>query len=285
MFGHGPSSYADVWERPKRIVDDVGWEVPTSQPWDAPTSGDDLKLDIPVKDAPEGANSGDASEEEDAPRRRSRRRRGRGRRSDNPIARTSEDAEPGLGEEEDIDAADDIDGIADDSGNEVSEGAMPERRSSRRSRFRKPGRADQPSAEVTRYKNLDEESADLNVEDSLDAEDSASRSELDQDIEPSAPSRRRRRRRSRGPSRSERFETEDQLPQDREGIEAVDETLETDEIDDDDLQLEARTGQKTSRNIPTWEETLSVLVAANIENHRRNENRGPRGGGRSRGRR
>ena len=37
---------------------------------------------------------------------------------------------------------------------------------------------------------------------------------------------------------------------------------------------------KPSRSIPTWEETLSVLITTNIENHRRNENRGSRGGGR-----
>ena len=52
---------------------------------------------------------------------------------------------------------------------------------------------------------------------------------------------------------------------------------------DNDVVEGERAAETKHRNIPTWSDAVQGMVDANIENHRRNENRGSRG--RPRGRR
>ena len=85
------------------------------------------------------------------------------------------------------------------------------------------------------------------------------------------PESRPRRRRSRG-RRSE--------PRSSENTEAGSDPRDSDEDRDSDIEDSNELVGKNSR-IPSWQDAIGTLVAANMENHQRNQsqNRGPRGRG------
>jgi ribonuclease E len=291
MFGAPPSNFTDAWEKPSRMVDDIGWDEPANDPWSVPDDDRDLVLETTSEIADDDQDDSDASDSEQSPRRRSRRRRRRGKRVDGPAARSEDRSDIGAemqgashaSNDEGGDLSDDV--SSDDvTSDDVSSGEMPERRSSRRSRFRRTERSGPSHAQPRSSEGMEVEPRSIEEDEpELADERVAPSGDFDADSSGSASTgRRRRRRRSRGSGRSDRLESQDQLPVDREGSEAVDDL---EELDLEDSPGEGREGNRSSRNIPTWEETLSVLVTANIENHRRNESRGSRGGGRPRGRR
>lgn len=291
MFGSPPSNFTDAWEKPSRMVDDIGWDEPANDPWSVPDDDRDLVLETTSEIADDDQDDSDASDSEESPRRRSRRRRRRGKRVDGPAARSEDRSDSGTDMQDASHASNDEgDGPGDDVSSDdvfsgdLSSGEMPERRSSRRSRFRRTERSGPSHAEPRRSDRMEAEPRSIEEDEPELADEGAAPSgDFDSDSSGSASTgRRRRRRRSRGSGRSDRLESQDQLPEDREGSEAVDEL---EELDLEDSPGEGREGNRSNRNIPTWEETLSVLVTANIENHRRNESRGSRGGGRPRGRR
>jgi hypothetical protein len=156
---------------------------------------------------------------------------------------------------------------------------LAERRSSRRRRRRgdASGVASRPPREEEPL--IDEVPSEVVSED-VDFDTPAETQEVAATEFPAK--RRKRRRRSRGGNRPE-LETGSDAPP-----ESLDDDSELygeapDDSDDDDS--EHRGSQKSHRNIPSWEDSLATMIDANVENHRRGDHRGSRGGGRPRGRR
>jgi hypothetical protein len=304
MFGEASSKPHESWGKPRRVVDDLGWdeEEPVAKKAESRSADNPVK---PVRSLDETAEVEDLESVDGEPVRRSRRRRRRGGRSSRgdealqsdtrPEETTAEFRESGswgnvvsddvveIDEVVDIDE-DDIPTVVDgdEEGSPIGE-RRPRRRRRRRGRGRGPESAedrlpvdaedaDDDDVESVNRVLLNTDDEDGPVEDLFegpaDAESSA---------EPATdPRRRRRRKRNRGGKRL------DEPGQDRE-IE-IDEAEDVSDSPDADLGDDEEGGHR-HRNIPTWEDSLAVLIEANIENHRRNEGRGggPRGGGRNRG--
>ena len=286
MFGQSKTPYPDVWDKPKRVVDDVGWDEPLDV-WEKGLSPEEFLAESSLESPIERLESEDTADELDAPRRRSRRRRRRGRRGpddgETGTGRSVDERKSGFDSSETLPSAEyktDKAGKIDD---QSSESEIAERRSSRRRRHRSGGRFDESVAEEIRSDIVDDrllEDVD-DVSEVLDSE--PSRRDIIRDDEESRPGTRRRRRRPRG-GRGEGSERVEAKPEDADIADPAF-SVEEDDEDNDDPHSKGRHGHKSSRNIPTWDETLSVLITSNIENHRRNESRGSRGSGRSKGRR
>jgi ribonuclease E len=316
MFGTSAGQpHPAYWDKPKRVVDDLGWEEEVSQPTVASNQSSEAEDISSLRFSSDSATGSDDSSE---PQRRSRSRRRRGGRRD----RSDSDARP-TGQELEPSAAQS--GFHDDSfqkdqpDNPYAEASADyehpaadrdpdsdddfptaERRSSRRRR-RRGGR--DRDREQTSGDNLDQrptgsiDSDDSRIVESRSTDDRTLRdrydSEVDSDLvdlseatspelrsepesgEESSGRSRRRRRRGRGGQRKAEADREP-VPEtgsygsfaDEEDRESMDEQLHADED---------REGGDRHRSIPTWEDSIATLVEANIENHRRNENRGSRG--------
>ncbi len=303
LFGHSTTEYTGAWDRPKRIVDDVGWDDDalhakghsedksfSSKPGaSSKLSMDDLATPQLAEDASALDEAADETspEDSDAPRRRSRRRRRRGKRVDGEGERLGPRADPEAAEIDlddlestrgDDTAGDSYRGRADVRKEESTDSDLAERRSSRRRRHRGSGRerdsssiSDSPGTEVGSNDLIDDQ---VEASPKAFAPDFAERKEGGD--EDSLPARGRRRRRSRGGSKATDAQEPDRHSRQQSASAAPDEI--DDSVEEDDADSESGAEQRLHRNIPTWEDTLSVLISANMENHRRNENRGSRGG-------
>jgi ribonuclease E len=303
MFGTSDSSLPhESWQSPKRMVDDVGLE-------------DDQEVS-PYRKAHSEAESGTTDPLssdwlKEGKSSRGRFKRGRDRQSEPGFPSGQlPDAKRETGREDSPDSprADssraDIEPRRAETADEVDEEFIAERRSSRRRRPRREA-TDNPEAlgferEQSRPRpSREEKSVDL---DAVDENLSELGEEVSEESLAEVPAKRRRRRRR---SRSARRDSESgEISPAAESAELADEAIdESDDLDSDDLDIdsnqldsddvdseqldsEPRGSQKKHRNIPSWEESLAAIVDANLENHRRGDQRGYRGGGgRPRGRR
>lgn len=293
MFGYNQPNYADTWEKSKRLVDDVGWEEPTDT-WEESPDGITPVQESSLEEPIDPQQAVEDSEDSEFPRRRSRRRRRRGRRSDREPGNGTEvpelNARPDRRANENLDVEDYTDVESRSPEEELPESELPDRRSSRRRPPRKRDGFDLPVAGETRKGHAEdsfEEPLDVVQDSAFDSRRAETEGNAEQNADTDHSGRRRRRRSRGGSSRGQRSEREDRQPDDQlESSPLLDaEDLDADDLDDSELHLAERSSDRTSRNIPTWDETLSVLINANMENHRRNESRGSRGGGRPKGRR
>lgn len=294
MFGEVTGKPHESWGKPRKMVDDLGWDE------DEPVAKRAPEATVkPVRALDETAEIHDLDVTEGEPERRSRRRRRRGGRGRGEDLRANVDSRPEetsaefrdsswgkVVDEDTIDA--DEDDIPANLESEDDASTSEERRPRRRRRRRGRGRG----ADIAEGRApIDDR---LPIDDDVD---SVNRQLLDTDDEEgpidelfgdptgsesladvaSDPRRRRRRKRNRGGKREESEEV-------RVGDLDADDADDDSEVSDADLAGEDEAGHR-HRNIPTWEDSLAVLIEANIENHRRNEGRGggPRGGGRNRG--
>ncbi|HAC91009.1 MAG TPA: hypothetical protein DCF63_10325 [Planctomycetaceae bacterium] len=316
MFGtSGGQPHPAYWDKPKRVVDDLGWEEEVTEPTTASSQSSEAEDISSLRFTSDSATDSDESSEPQRRSRRRRRRGGRRDRSDSDARPTRQELEPSAaqsGFRDDSFQKDQPDNpyaqasadyehpAADRDPDSDDDFLSAERRSSRRRR-RRGGR--DRDRDLTSGDNRDPRLAgSIDSEDSLGVEsrstDERTRrdrydSEADSDLvdlpedtspelrsesesgEESAGRSRRRRRRGRGGQRKAEAGRES-VPEagsygsfaDEEDRESMDEQLHADE----DREIGDR-----HRSIPTWEDSIATLVEANIENHRRNENRGSRG--------
>lgn len=283
MFGEVPSQPHEQWGKPRRVVDDLGWDdddAPVSRHADSETPAIAPRAFAPIDDDSDEELSGDEEPTRRSSRRR-RRRRGRGGRdeaagSDELIEKaesvSDSDFVVAWG---DSSADDDSDLIVEVSDSEASEDdELPEARTRRRRRRRggrrrgtEGERSDEVGSDSESAKSAQDPFSDIDLDEPYDGD---ARDESDSKDGDEPRRRRRRRTRSSGRTSSESGDAESDVASDL----------------DDGEGVEAAADRH--RNIPTWEDSLNSLIESNIENHRRNESRGggPRGGGgRGRGRR
>lgn len=161
----------------------------------------------------------------------------------------------------------------------------PKRR--RRRRGRRRGRSSEETSENT----VSPEDETL-LDDSVEGDSESSKSDADESGEERPRGRRRRRRRPRSKESQSKSESADVSS---EGAAKADLSWNSDEQDDSDDDTDSegtatgRRGRRSSRQIPSWSETIGYVVDANIaakEERRRASPNGSRGGsgrGRSRG--
>jgi hypothetical protein len=291
MFGQASTKPHDSWGKPRKVVDDLGWD--DEEPVTRTSKNEDTPVK-PTRSLDETAEVDDVEMVDGEPVRRSRRRRSRGGRGRGEVARSNEIARPEESSAElretdkwgsvvgddssDSDEDDVVISEAGDNEGPDSEGPDGEERRPRRRRRRR-GRGRGAESSETRQPtddNVDVESVNrdlLNTDDEDGPTDDLFEGpSADADADSSDPRRRRRRKRNRGgkpvddPSQAAELDVDD-----------ADDLASAGRGGDDD---EGEDGQR-HRNIPTWEDSLSTIIEANIENHRRNEGRGggPRGGG------
>lgn len=318
MFGKSDTSLPhEAWQDSQRIVDDIGWEDDQeSSGYQGGSSEEELSsTDDPL--------ASDWLKEGKASRGRFKRKRGRRGEDDFSSSEASEAAEHPEAEsgrrgsawiEKDRkgDPQDPVDtsfrdrtdsrdrferGPAEElTGSDVpsldsdDEEFVAQRRSSRRRRRRRSPSDSPDSLGLERTEDqpdafFEESRVDRSIADDLQLDS-------DEDDSESGPSdfpskRRRRRRRPRGSQRDSTGgelipESEDVVPDD----EILDECSEDFDMDAEPSGDEHRGAVKKHRSIPSWEESIGAIVDANLENHRRGDQRGYKGsGGRSRGRR
>jgi hypothetical protein len=305
MFGTTSTTPHEQWGKPRKMVDDLGWDedVPPPPRTSLRSEVSQVREESPIEDEVESEDGTD-------PVRRSRRRRRRGRggrdEGSNEVGRRGFDERPVLKDdsEGELEVFREVDDDWDNPPRISSEDVEPvqedvvsedtERRPRRRRRPRGRGRGERSGREVAPVERLAEDESDLdsvnrdllNDYDDEEASPDAIYDELPTDAMPvdeDGVRRRRRRKRNRG-GKPERSQSD--VPQLEE--DDVDEQLEVDSDVDQEAGDEESSAHK-HRNIPTWEDSLVSIIEANIENHRRNEGRGGGyrgggGGGRNRGR-
>ncbi len=330
MFGSPTTSNSSYWDRPKRMVDDVGWgddsesfEARDKETPSRPQSSDQLSIDSTDSEAASSKSSEDDEQPGRRPRRR-RRRGGRGReRSDVEPTRSKSESEAEVSrdylDESDSDLETDwsFDAHANEPPQSVStrrsadsharrsrndkdsnEEGMVDRRSSRR-RVRRGGDQQEarPDSERSHKSPVaDEQPRAKSTSDDFDFDQDESDARSDVQSRESSEARRaepngRRRKRSRGGAKpatdgsGQRESRKQSRQSDGHGDSELRERDSDDHDSDDDFDSEKRAGGKAPRNIPTWEDALAAVITANLENHRRNDHRNSRGGGKPRGRR
>jgi hypothetical protein len=282
LFADAPREEVTSWKRTPRVVDDLGWDD------DAPVSEDREPISgesSPVRDV--------EAEDGDEPRKRSRRRR-RGSRKPRP----TDDVVAREPIADDLDAVDSGDPWVEPESFESDlaeepdvEPIDPERRSRRR---RRRGRK-RSSDEVSSVDSPVVDGEDRPVR-SADRTEQADRPERERSPRTERPERSDRRER---PSRHERAErtarSDDDPPREKrpprgdrpERPPRVRDERPAPVINPEDEELDemdAIDAAEKHRNIPNWVDSLQAIIEANIENHKRNDNRGgpPRGRPRSR---
>ncbi|GIX00849.1 MAG: hypothetical protein KatS3mg111_4181 [Pirellulaceae bacterium] len=246
MFAEVPKRSLDEASSPQRIIDDVGDEESN---WGESDITDELEDDA------------------GGPGRR-RGRRGRRRRRGEIVERESRD-EALANASKSSDEVDDADSLLESAAED--EDAMPLRRSDRRRR-RRGSRWSPEVAEGTSAEERGDDEVAMEVEIEQSAEVEVAWSEGDPS-EPEAPTKRRRRRR-RGRRREEEGSAS-----------STGHVGETEGDADDELhssEEDSHAATPRHKNIPSWEEALQPIIATNLDNHSKQENRGGRGRGRGR---
>ena len=166
------------------------------------------------------------------------------------------------------------------SGEEESEEKKPRRRRRRRH---------QPKSEESRKPDADRDPGDLDLEQSSTDEETAQAELADGAEESASQQRPRRRRRGRGRSGS-RDANHDAEQESSSSTAAADELSDHELEDDQDFDDEncSTSSRQSHRRIPTWEESIGIIISANMESRtksvsgdsRRGQGRGGRSGGR-----
>lgn len=312
MFGtSGNQPHPSYWEKPKRVVDDLGWDTEESdEAVVQERSSEDEDISSLRFSSDSQTSNEDSSETQRRPRRR-RRRGGRKDRSGDETRQPSQETDSSV-LQPDFQADQERDPFVELSvydeqpsilRDQESDDDFPvaERRSSRRRR-RRGGRdrdREQTSGEVRlqaaadSFDLLDSRPVDgrlasgKSTDDDYDSEtdpdsesllDDASRKQRSdsEDRADSGGRERRKRRRGRGGQRKIEADLEP-VPEAGSYGTFGDEDDAGEAMDQQTLGEDDHEGGHRHRSIPTWEDSIAVLVESNLENHRRNENRGSRG--------
>lgn len=272
MFGDAPRQDTEDWPTKRRVVDDVGWD-------DVDEADDLASARFQKDEVPSESVDEDSQEEDDDSRNRRGRRRRRGRRGrggrQEESNRQEDTGRSSKNDDAPVDEASSQDDVSEVSWSEADrletddEPTEVERRSNRR---RRRGRS-RPADETKTEESVEDESV---ASDDFDQEEAAPRAKSRNDRD---GQRRRKRRPDARRDGDSRREGEKRRGDETRSRSAASNADRDDAEDADDDQDES----PKHRNIPTWLEAVQPMVEGNIENHRRNENRGGRG--RSRGRR